>query len=109
MEQAKKRALQIKKSELEKKILEINKGDGNEVFNSIIQEKHIEIQSLKKKLKLPSEGPVQTMELKTVFQEKEVLHTELQNTKAIVGTIKDQKSALVDQIKIFKEKWIKCP
>ena len=34
--QAEKKALQIKKSKLEKRILEINKGDGNEAFNSLI-------------------------------------------------------------------------
>lgn len=73
IELTKKKALQIKKSELEKKILEINKGVGNETFNSIIQEKDVEIQNLKKQLKLPSEGPVQIVELKIVLQEKEVL------------------------------------
>ena len=53
---------------------------------------------------MPSEGPIQTVELKIVLQEKEVLQTELQNTKVIVGTIKDQKSSLEDQIKTLKEK-----
>ena len=59
---------------------------------------------MKKQLKLPSEGAVQTIELKTVLQEKKVLQTELQNTKYIVGTIKDEKYALEDQIKDLKEK-----
>ena len=63
-EQAEKKALQIKREELEKNILEINKGVGNEAFNSVIQENDVEIQNLKKQLKLPSEGPVQTVELK---------------------------------------------
>ena len=54
----------------------------------MIQEKDVEIQNLKKQLKLPHEGPVQTVELKNVLQEKEVLKNELQKTKAIVGTIK---------------------
>ena len=63
-------------------------------MNKIVKEKKVEIQNLKKQLKLPSEGEVQTMELKIVLQEKEVLQTELQNTKAIVGTIKDEKVAL---------------
>ena len=94
----------MKRAELEKKILEINKGVSNEAINNIIQEKDVEIQNLKKQLKLPSEGPVQIVELKTVLQEKEVLQTELQNTKAIVGTIKDQKTSLEDQIKALKEK-----
>ena len=44
------------------------------------------------------------MELKTILQEKEVLQTELQNTKSIVGTIRDEKAALEDQIKSLKEK-----
>lgn len=103
-QQAEKKALQIKKFELEKKIMEINKGAGNEAFNNIILEKDVEIQNLKKQLKFPSEGPVQTAELKTFLQEKEVLQIELHNTKAIVGTIKDQKSVLEDQIKDLKEK-----
>ena len=102
--QAEKKALQIKRSELEKKILEINKGDGNDAFNSLIQEKDIEIQNLKKQLKLPHEGLVQTLELKTVLQENEVLQTELQNTKAIAGMIKDHNSTLEDQVKILKKK-----
>ena len=59
---------------------------------------------MKKQLKLPSEGAVQTMELKIVLQEKEVLQAELQNTKAIVGTIRDEKVSLEDQIKALKEK-----
>ena len=55
---------------MEKKILQINKGVGNEEFNSLIQEKDVEIQNLKKQLKLPSEGPVQTVELKKYPSEK---------------------------------------
>lgn len=55
-------------------------------------------------MKLPSESVVQTVELKIVLQEKEVLQIELQNTKAIVGTIRDQKDSLEDQIKALKEK-----
>ena len=47
---------------------------------------------------------MQTVDLKTVLQEKEVLQIELQNTKAIVGTINVQKSSLEDQIKTLKEK-----
>ena len=102
--QAEKKAIQIKKTELEKKVVEINQGVGNEAMNKIVQEKEAEIQNLKNQLKLPTEGAVETMELKTVLQEKEVLQTELQNTKAIVGTIRDEKDALEDQIKSLKEK-----
>ena len=55
-------------------------------------------------MKLPSEGEVQTVELKIVLQEKEVLQTKLRNKKTIVGTIKDEKTALEDRIKALKEK-----
>ena len=89
---------------MEKKIIEINQGKGSEEMNKIVEEKVVEIQNLKKQLKLPSETDVQTMELKTLLQEKEVLQTELQNTKAIVGTIRDEKDSLEDQIKALKEK-----
>ena len=73
-------------------------------MNKILQEKDAQIHNLKKQLKLPNEGALQIMELKIVLQEKEVLQTELQNTKAIVRTIKDEKVALKDQIKALKEK-----
>ena len=51
------------------------------------------------------ESPMQTIELKTVLQEKEVLQTKLQNTKAIVVTIKDEKATLEDHIKKLNEKF----
>ena len=70
----------------------------------MIQEKDIEIKNRKKQLKLLHEGHVQTIELNTVLQEKEVLQTELQNPKAIVAMINDQKNALEDQVKLLKEK-----
>lgn len=73
-------------------------------MSKIVQEKEAEIQYLKKQLKLPSEGVVQTVELKIVLQEKEVLQTELQNTKAIVSTIRDEKVALEYHNKALKEK-----
>ena len=73
-------------------------------MNKIVQENEAEIQNLKKQIKLPSEGVVQTMELKIVLQEKEFLQTELQNTKPIVGTIKDEKVSLEDHIKALEEK-----
>lgn len=103
-EQAAKKVLEIKMSKLEKKIMEINKGVGNDAFNSLIQEKDIEIQNMKKQLKLPHEGLVQTVDLETVLQEKEVLQTKLQNTKAIVGMIKDKNNALEYQVNILKQK-----
>ena len=71
----------------------------------MVEEKEAEIQNLKKQLKLLVESLVQTIELKIVLQEKEDLQTELQNTKAIVGTIKDEKEALEDQIKKLNEKF----
>lgn len=60
-----KKALLIKKEELEKKIIEINKSSRNETFNSLIQEKDAEIHNLKKKLKMQHDAHVQTTELKT--------------------------------------------
>ena len=104
-EQDKEKDLEIKKSELEKKIIEINQGKGNEAMNKIVEEKEAKIHNLKKQLKLHVESVVQTLDLKTVLQEKEVLQTELQNTKAIVGTIRDEKVSLEDQIKALKEKF----
>ena len=65
-------------------------------MNKMVEEKEAKIQNLKKHLKLPMESPMQTIELKTILQEKEVLQTKLQNTKAIVRTIKDEKAALED-------------
>lgn len=103
-EQAEKKSLQIKKSELDKNIIEINQGKGNKAMNKIIEEKKVEIHHLKKQLKLPTERVVQTVELKIVLQEKEVLQTELKNTNAIVDTIRDEKASLEDQIKDLKEK-----
>lgn len=96
--------MQRKKPELEKNIIEINLGKGNEAMNKIVEEKEEAIPNLKKQLKLPAKSVVQIIELKTFLQEKEVLQTELQNTKAIVGTIRDEKAALEDQIKVLKEK-----
>ena len=50
--------MQIKKSELEKSIIEINQGKGNEAMNKIVEEKEVEIQNLKKQLKLPTQSIV---------------------------------------------------
>ena len=74
-EQVEKKALQIKKEELEKKIVEINQWNSLEAMNKMIGEREVEIQNLKKYLKLPMESPVQTVELKTILQEKENLQT----------------------------------
>ena len=72
-ETAENKALQIKKIDLEKKIIEMNKDRGNEVITSLLQEKDIEIQALKNKLKIPHDADVQIIELEIVFQEKKTL------------------------------------
>ena len=95
---------------MEKKIVEISKGKGNETLNSLISlnslilEEDAKIQSLKKKLKLPHDAHVETVELKVVLQEKQDLESELQNTKAMVGTVQNQKEELENQIQILKNK-----
>ena len=53
-----KRALQIKKIELEKMILEFNKDSKNEANTNLLQENDIKIKALKKKLKIPHEAHV---------------------------------------------------
>ena len=58
----------------------------------------MEIQALKKKLKMPHDAHVQTIELETILQEKEILENELQNTKATVGTFKGQNEELEQKI-----------
>lgn len=70
---AEKKSLQIKKTQLEKNILECNKDPSNQEITSLMQEKDIEIQALKKKLKMPHETHVQTAKLKTTLQQKESL------------------------------------
>ena len=65
--------LQIKKDQLEKKLLEQNKQNGDNNMTLFIQDKDAEISSLKKMLKIPQEAYVQTSELKTVMEEKESL------------------------------------
>ena len=47
-----------------------------------------------KTLKMPHEAHAQIAKVKTIIQEKQVLEDELQDTKAIVGTIKYQKEML---------------
>ena len=94
------KALQIKETKLERNIVEMNKETGNNTLNTLLEEKDAEMQNLKKKLKMPHE----TIELKIVLQKKEVLENELQNTKAVVGTIKEQKEMLENQDKLLKDK-----
>ena len=62
-----KKELLITRSKLEKKIKEISKGKGKETLNSLIPEKDAEIQSLKKKLKIPNDAHVETAALKVVL------------------------------------------
>lgn len=99
---AEKKAIQNKKTELEKKILQISKGNADDALNKAILEKETEIQSVKKKLKLPHDSHVETAELKIVLEEKQNLETELQNTEAMVGTIQGQKEELEQEIQLLK-------
>ena len=68
-----KQALQVKKSELEKRIAEPRKNNGSEGITSILQEKDAEIQALKKKFEMPHDVGAQIVELKIVLQENETL------------------------------------
>ena len=86
------------------KIIEVNKDIINNTLNSLLEEKDVEIQNWKKKLKMPHEAHVQIVEMKIVLQEKQILENELQNTKEVVGTIKDQKEMLENQVKLLKDK-----
>ena len=72
----------------------MSKGNANDALNKVISEKEVEIQILKKKLKLPHDSHVETTELKIVLEEKQNLESELQNTKAMVDTIRGQKEEL---------------
>ena len=65
-----KKAMHIKNIELEKKVLQITKGNADDALNKIILEKEAEIQNLKKKLKLPHDSPVETVQIKVVLEEK---------------------------------------
>ena len=71
-------------------------------MNKVILEKETKIQSLKKKLKLPHDSHVETTKLKIVLKEKQNLESELQNTKAMVGTIQGQKEELEQKIQLLK-------
>ena len=94
--------MQIKKTKLEKKIVELNKDSGNEVITSLLQEKDMDIQALKKKLNMTHDAHVQTTKLETILQEKKILENELQNTKATIGTFKTQNQELEQQIQSLK-------
>ena len=81
--------MQIKKIELEKKVLQITKGSADDTLNKIIEEKEAEIQNLKKKLNLPHAASVETTELKVFLEEKQNFEAKLQNVEATVGAIQN--------------------
>ena len=97
-EVAEKKAMQIKKIELENKVLQITKGNADESLTKIISENEAEIQNLKKKPKLPHDSSMETIELKVVLEEKQNLEIELQNAKAMVGTMQNRKEELEQEI-----------
>ena len=99
-----KRALQIKKDQLEKKLLEQSKQSGDNNLTLLIQDKDVEISSLKKKLKIPQEAYVQTSELKTVMEEKESLQKKLIDSQANYTVCNNQNLLLEEQIKLLQEK-----
>ena len=74
---AEKKALQIKKDQLEKELPDQSKQNGDNNMTFLIQDKDAKISSLKKKLKIPQEAYVQTYELKIVMEEKESLQKQL--------------------------------
>ena len=53
-------------------------------------------------MEITHDAHVETVELKVVLQEKQALETELQDTKAIVGTFQNQKEILEIQIQILE-------
>ena len=57
---------------------------------------------MKKKLKIPHDSHIETVELKVVLQENQALETKLQDTKTIVGTFLNQKEVLESKIQILK-------
>ena len=73
-------------------------------MKNIVEEKEAKIQNLKKQLKLPVESHVQIVELKAILQEKEVLQTELQNTKEIVGTIRALDKKIVPDSELYTQR-----
>ena len=101
---AKKRALQIKKDRLEKKFLDQSKQVGDNNLTLLIQDKDAEISSLKKKLKIPQEAYVQTSELKIVMEEKDSLQKQLIDSQANFASCNNQKLLLEEQEKLLKER-----
>ena len=99
---AEKKVIEIKKIELEKKVLQITNGNADIPLNRIILEKEVGIQNLKKKLKLPHDSHVETIELKVVLEEKN-LETKFQNAKAMVGTMQIKKEELEQEIQLLKQ------
>jgi hypothetical protein len=70
----------------------------------LIQDKDVEISSLKKKLKMPQEAYVQTSELQTVMEEKVSLQKQLIDSQANYVVCNSQKLLLEEKIKILQEK-----
>ena len=79
---AEKWALQIKKYQMEKKLLDQSKQNGDNNMTLLIQDKDAEISSPKKKLRIPQEAYVQTSELEIVMEEKESLQKQLIDSQA---------------------------
>ena len=89
---------------MEKKLLEQSKQNGDNNTTLLIQDKDVEISSLKKKLKIPQEAYVQTSELKTVMEEKESLQKQLIDSQANYDVCNNQKVLLEEKIKLLQEK-----
>lgn len=53
-------------------------------------------------MKLPYDAYVETAELKVVLEQKKNLETELQNAKAMVGTMQIQKEKMEQEIQLLK-------
>ena len=99
-----KRALQIKKDQLEKKLLDQSKQARDSNLTLLIQERDTEISSLKKKLKIPQEAYVQPSELKIAMEEKDSLQKQLIDSQANFASCNNQKLLLEEQAKLLKEK-----
>ena len=101
---AEKMALQIKKDQLEKKLLDQSKQASDNNMTLLIQEKDAEISSLKKKLKILQEDYVQNSELKIITKEKDSLQKQLIDNQANFASCNNQKLLLEEQVKLLKEK-----
>lgn len=53
-------------------------------------------------MEIPHDAHVESAEMKVVLQEKQALETELQDTKAIIGTFQNQKEVLESHIQTLK-------